>query len=534
MEVEDDATSPEVENLLASLSSASRSADDVKALESRLGNGAKIVDLLVSRIFCFCTTPTTATVDGDDALLILKYLSESQPDKYLAITASTVRRHTEMNNADFEYSSDPLIISLIHLIGASSIDVATDAHASLLNLCRCDKDHKHSASVSKRVLAAINNLWQLLMTQDKEGRRKSSSYEMRLGALMIDICLLGGPEMTLALTVIDKLLDTAFNCPEDPLLQVSALEQVQRLVIDSQNCPMSPPRAEFLLGNVTLHRGLLVHCGLDNNQQDWGQPDQFSGGQALHLVAELCHVGVSSLKKVHEETKNTFSALCAQFHKCLLSMQPIGETDRLSYIQAVSSLVGTVASSLSTSEGVNAILNYTQLLDKWLSFYTRASQPKLKAAVMSSLSQVIEPSIWYKEDSRPIDGTVLQLFHAFGQANKGDALSLIMRSTKSPFLEERIGACDVIRAMSMRGVGLRLLLLHKNETDSSFTHWLLNENETTPEGKKAKHTIVSSMLENNGTIIGGLLTANVLHELEVWRRRGPHYTTAHIMEMATE
>ena len=243
----------------------------------------------------------------------------------------------------------------------------------------------------------------------------------------------------------------------------------------------------------------------------------------------------------------------SNFQRALHNFHPHGELERLSYIHAVSSLVGScaiAASSTPTSSAeadnvTSAILNDTALLHDWLSLHSRVSQPRLKSTVLCSLSQVMEPSIWqvYSQSSnilRPSDSIALQLYQSFSHANhERDATELLLASAKSPFVEERLGAYDMIRALVMRGVGVRLLLLYNdgssNNVGGSFLEWLLNHDlECTIEGKKAKYDIVHSMLSCNVDIIGGLLPQKTLRQLEAWDRSGPSFMITVPWDMATE
>lgn len=143
-------------------------------------------------------------------------------------------------------------------------------------------------------------------------------------------------------------------------------------------------------------------------------------------------------------------------------------------------------------------------------------------------------------NARPNDDIVLQLIGAFGHANNESQFTeLILASAKSPFMEERLGAYDILRALVSRGVGIRLLLLYDDGSESgsgsSFLDWLLNQElESTIEGKKAKYQVVDSMLTENSDLIGGLLPARALRKLEEWRRKGPNFVTSIPWEMATE
>ena len=550
---------------------ASSDADAaIRALHEKLDGPSGVVRYLLPRMWM----PTVAdhgrphdsgAMWGDDALSILSLLVECRPAEYMAIAASAVRRDIERDfatDADGgKEASDALLLALSKLlVGPNSDDqvgVATDAHSSLLALCRWDRGQDHRGTIARRVLSTIDMLWSHLQQMGKREKRESSTSQIRVAALMIDTCLLGGKEMSWALSSgIDKLLHIALNHPnDDPLLQLSALDQLERLTVHHN---VNAVRADFLLGHDLLRRGLLCLVGgrgdlsKDTNDDDeWEDMDPINGGAALHLLTEICRVGVMSSASVSEGIWNKFQLLLRSFQRALHKFHPQGELERLSYIHAVSSLVGScaaVASSTSLASDVaNAILNDSTLLHEWLSLHSRVPQPKLKSTVLCSLSQVIEPSIWQDSlqlqsinTTRPSDSLVLQLYQTFSHANhERDSTELILASAKSPFVEERLGAYDILRALVMRNVGLRLLLLYDDGTGkgsgSSFLEWLLNQDlEYTVEGKKAKYEIAKSMLSCNGNVIGGLLTAKVLRQLEEWIRSGPNFVTTVQWEMATE
>ncbi|KAL7543010.1 hypothetical protein ACHAXR_012309 [Thalassiosira sp. AJA248-18] len=571
-DVEVDAT---FASLFSSLSKANAStAADIQSIHEKLEGPSGVIQFLLRRLWL--SAGDSQSLQGDNALFILSHLVESRPAEYMALTASSVRRdidrHFVASHEQSKVVSDALLTALAKLIiGRNSDDqvgIATDASASLLTLCRWDGGQNHCNSIAKRVLSIIDTLWYHLQTQGKQQQRESSTSQMRIAALMIDVSLLGGEEMSLALVhgndnnsnnnstqcIMDKLLHIALDFPnDDPLLQMSALDQLERLTVqDDAQHPVSMPRADFLLANDILRRGLLCLVGSpgdlskDANENDeWGEVDPINGGAALRLLTEICRVGVSSYVSISEATRNKFQMLLSSFQKALHNFHPQGELERLSYVYAVSSLVGSCAmvasSTTSAADVANTVLSDNTLLSEWLSLHSRVSQPKLKSTVLCSLSQVMEPTIW-KDDrfgsdtTRPNDSIVLQLYQAFSHANNDrDSTELILASAKSPFEEERLGAYNMLRALVMRGVGVRLLLLYDDGSGSGFLDWLLNQElESAIEGKKAKYQIVDSMLSANSNLLGGLLPARALRQLEEWRRSGPNFMTTVSWELATE
>mmetsp|Transcript_27306 Transcript_27306/g.56933 ORF Transcript_27306/g.56933 Transcript_27306/m.56933 type:complete len:611 (+) Transcript_27306:40-1872(+) len=582
---------------------ASDAASLVQSLQQKTNGPSGVVHFLLRRLWLPVSAADESQnvlLQGDNALSVLVHLVESRPSAYMSLAASAVRRDVEKkfslnigsnDNDDDEASkevSDALIMALAKLlIGPNSdnqVGIATDASASLLTLCRWDGERNNRCgAISERVLCTINILWYHLRAQGEQKRRESSCSQIRISALMVDVCLLGRDEMSLALSngvndhgnsggtntttcIMDKLLHIALDHPnDDPLLQVSALDQLERLTVhDNPQYPVKSERADFLLANDVLRRGLLCLVGgsgdlstdaANEDDYEWGEADPINGGAALRLLTEICRVGVASSASMSEATRHKFQLLLSSFRRALHNFDPRGELERLSYIYAVSSLVAScamVASSSSASTAavaaVNAVLSDMTLLHEWLSLHSRVSQPKLKSTVLCSLSQVMEPAMWKDEGMgtknsttrRPSDNIAIQLYQAFSQANNNrDSAELILASTKSPFVEERLGAYDILRALVSRGVCVRLLLLYDdgsgNGSGSSFLDWLLNHDlESTNEGKEAKYQVVDSMLSQNSDLLGGLLPARALRQLEEWRRKGPNFVTAIPWEMATE
>jgi hypothetical protein len=473
----------------------------------------------------------------------------------MSLAASAVRRSVEkkfdtakMDTGEQYEVCDDLLLALSKLLVAPNSDtqigIATDAHAALLSLCRWDNHAYHKILVCQNLFKHLATLWHHLQQQRK---RESSTAQMRIAALMIDVCLLGGKEMTLALSndqLMNKLLYIALDRPnEDPLLQMAAFDQIERLAIHSKDYPMTSERADFLLGNGDLHQGLLYMVGSPSDALSSDiEFDPVNGWAAVRVLTEISRLGMSSSISIAESTQQKFHSLLGSFQRALHELKPQGESERLMYIYAVSSLVASSAVS-NNEEMSKFILEDTKLLNGWLSLLSRSSQSKLKSAVLSSLSQVMEPGMWQEEEavtSRPSDYIALTLYHAFGEANnQKDPTECLLVSAKSPFVEERLGAYNVFRAMVMRGTCARLLLLHRESGvdcngTSIFLKWLLNhDNESTSEGRQAKYSIAESLLSGVNNI-DGLIPNSTIREMQLWMKRGPAHTQTLPWDMATE
>jgi len=535
------------------------SSSDASLLESKLGGLDGLVNALLPKLWL---PPSDDGSDDNIALLILVHLVETYPKKYMPLVASAIRGDVEQkfNTAGMDIDtpgneqpyvvSDALLLALAKLLVAPNSDtqtgIATDAHAALLQLCRWDNFNYHKSTTCLTLFHHLDTIWDYLLEQQKDKLRESSTAQMRIAAIMIDGCLLGGKEMSIALSenLMDKLLHIALDYPnEDPLLQMTALDQLERLTIQNKDHPITRERAEFLLGNDNLHQGLLYLVGSPYPNESSSSDIEFdpiNGWAALRLLTEISRVGISSSNSIAEVTRHQFLSLLGCFHNALNELVPRGEAERLTYIYAVSSLVASCATSKTNEEMSKLILQDTTLLNGWLSLLSRSSQPKLKSAVLSSLSQVIEPGMWREGEEeisvRPSDYTALTLYHAFGEANdQKDPTECLLLSAKSPFVEERLGALNVFRAMVTRPSCVRMLLMYRGADDSTnFVDWLLNQdNESTNEGRQAKYQIVESLLSGDNNI-EGLIPAPAFRELKLWKSRGPAHITTIPWDLATE
>ena len=566
-------TDETIEQAFVALLSADNSSSIRRLLESKLDGTTGVVRSLLDRMWLPTSTDLpsgdTSTVQGDHAVAALSHLVEKYPE-YMGPTSEFLREDVEkvfsLTSSDADVKpdiSDAILGALTKLLIAPNSDnqvrVATNVNAALLHLCKYDHYNYNKGRVAQRMFSSLHVMWRHLQLHSS---RELSSGQIRIASLIIDACLLGDDELSYSLIedggecIMDKLLHLAMDMPnDDPLLQMSALDQLERLAAE----PTQKIRAEFLLGNELLRSGLLFLVGGNGNEHEM---DPVNGAAALRLLTEICRVGVSaiqSLYKIEENILNKFQQLLKGFHTALQQFYPQGELEKLSFIHAVSSLFASCSllacsasseSSTTTSDLTNIILQDRTLLHEWLSLHTRVSQPKLKSAVLCSMAQVLEPAMWNDESgqlqlnsdddqscTKPNDIIALQLYQAFSNANGDrDATDLLLNSAKSPFIEERLGAYTLFKALVMRGATLQLLLLHNDDSGNiSFLVWLLNhDNESTTEGRVAKYQIVHTMMSRSGTLIRGLIPDKMARELEVWDKNGPHYAKSIPWEMATE
>ncbi|KAK1745098.1 26S proteasome subunit S5B [Skeletonema marinoi] len=397
----------------AALNESSASSPDASILESKLSGPDGVVTALLPKLWL----PQS---DPNNSLSILVHLVEAYPKKYMNVAASAIRR-------DIEHNFDTTKMDTT--AGRSNSDtqtgIATDAHAALLALCKWDNHEYHKSNTCQTLFQHLATLWKYLQQQQKDKLRESSTAQMRIAALMIDVCLLGGKEVALALSD-----DTGSIAAND------SLDALEVLAVENKDYSMTR--------NDELHNGLLYLIGSSSENVEF---DPINGYAALRLLTEICRVGISSSTEC--TTKNKFYSL-------LESLQGTGRS------------------------------------------------------------------------IRPSDYISLSLYHAFGEANnQKDPTECLLASAKSPFVEERLGAYNVLRAMASRGCCVRMLLLYKGEDGNSiFVEWLLNQdNEFTNEGRQAKYNIVQSLLADDNNI-EGLISTKAFREMQLWMKRGPaHITT---------
>mmetsp|Transcript_35160 Transcript_35160/g.83985 ORF Transcript_35160/g.83985 Transcript_35160/m.83985 type:complete len:525 (-) Transcript_35160:151-1725(-) len=516
-------------SLVELLSADARGRADVEALLGRVENIDdeldELVSLLVDRVF--------GDRQDDGSLSVLTYLVERNPNLYLARTSRKIRDVVRARELPFLFITDNLLLQLAKLIVGPDSDNQTsasvDARDALFRLC-AEPYRQQSIQNTKQTLGNLENLWQYLLNQkDAAARRKSSSLVIRIASFMVDLCMLGGDVFALAdeggeASVMGKLI-TLVSSKEDPLMQASALDQLGRLAA----FPMTNERASFLLGNKSLHNCLFALIEADLN-----------GEAALRVITDICGVGINAPVSLDADTRKQFTDLLRKLHLRLQNTHPYGELEQLSYINAVSSLV-TASLTPGSSSDSETIMNDSRLISGWLSLQS-LTRPRLKGVTLSSLAQAIEPSMRLSNpgddpSARPSDRMVIKLLQTFGEANDHrDPTELLIASAKAPFIEERLGSVDVIRALSMRGASLRMMLLYNGGTEGcTFVDWLMDEeNDPTREGKKAKYELISSMLECNSTIIEGVLPSAVVRELLEWKKGGPSHRRRISWEMATQ
>mmetsp|Transcript_4413 Transcript_4413/g.4988 ORF Transcript_4413/g.4988 Transcript_4413/m.4988 type:complete len:594 (+) Transcript_4413:900-2681(+) len=318
----------------------------------------------------------------------------------------------------------------------------------------------------------------------------------------------------------------------DPLAQMSALDMMQTKII-----PLSK-KNHFIdnwLDSVNINETLI--------QMVKGK-HPFCAGSALQILSSRIRkrtfaiTGTAEMNRSATMTPAIFIQLLITFSK-----QINDEVEKIAYIDSVSSF------ACQNNMHLEMILKNDDLTESWLSL--QLGQHKMKVVVMNSIAMVMDANSQKQKtyhnnnvntvvDTMDIDheeekeeeemGTVgisdemsVILYKAIGKVNdvSGDnnTTDIIMDQVKSPLIEVRLGAYELLRATASRGKGAHLMLAY-----GGFLEFLLSRNvETVKEGKELKYNIVQAVLDSE---VKGLLTDEIVSLLEKYIADGPYYVRA--------
>jgi len=374
------------------------------------------------------------------------------------------------------------------------------------------------------------------------------------------------------------LLDVVSS--DDPLLQMSILDQIERFATKGL-AKMGALRREWLTSSKVVRPLLRLAGGGDGDDDDDGQvegaggsmdddggdsamdsamPHPILGGSALRILSSICkiiptHDPITTPSSWSSSSSSSAAerVLLTGFHRALRTFARYanGEVERIALVDAISSFASVSEYALTSvleEEEEEKRMGFGEeeegvvLRERWLDIGSMP-QSKLKALVLCSIARVMDPSSLEEADSNGEDGdgrqryyvpsskTSLQLFQCFGQVNTNGNTSpeqLLLNFSKSPFVEVRLGAYELMRAfVSKVKTGATILL-----SQEGFLEFLLSgEGESVKEGKEARFAIVQAVL-NSGT--RQLLAENIVKDLERVVSEGPYYVKSVNWQLATE
>jgi len=293
---------------------------------------------------------------------------------------------------------------------------------------------------------------------------------------------------------------------DDPLLQITALDLYKKI---ADSTPYHETRCNWLLSlDSSPLESILRLAGSE------GESDPFLGGSALGVVSSVCKILQVG------GTAATNQVLLDSFQRVLSKWKEHGsELDRLSLVDAISSFTSAADSALIS------ILNDPVTTEAWL---TLGTKPKLKAAVLVSVSQVLDVRHAEADDA----GSMVRrrLFATIGKVNQSTStMDLLMSLLKSPIPEIRQGSYAVLEAMAKIGNGSSQVLIMHPEF---LPHILSRDVETSVDGVKAKYAVVEAVVAD--TTVMGLLSDGIIAKLRTFVDQGAHYMQSQSWEVATE
>jgi Proteasome non-ATPase 26S subunit len=415
----------------------------------------------------------------DIALQILVHLASANPDRYVKSASLAVRGEA----LRLETSTDNMVIpeGLLPILGeqlrSSDTQVAQNSIDTLVSLFK---------SCSGRMEDIVG----LAYTQLQDSRSKltiqrkdASVVCVRCLTTLVDVACISSASMALIEPCLVDLLDLLQD-DSDPLLQISALDLIQKL---AETEPVHRERATWLYQHASY---IVKLAGGDVDLP----PDPMLGSFALRTVATLCGLMRSHSLHDNELTQSFLSAL----HNNIRT----GAMDRMTFVVAIS------AFAASSDDALRQVLQDEEARQAWLNL--SVAQPKLKAAILLSVSGVIETTKLSREST-------MKLYTFLGHGNGPDATEVLLKLVLSPMSEVRIAAYTVFRSVAASlPTGSQVLLSH-----NGFLEMLMDrQTETSKSGREARYEVVNAVLDSP---VVSLLAEGIVKRLETYRHAGPHY-----------
>jgi hypothetical protein len=500
-----------------------------KSLEA-IASATHTTEILARHLFT-ASSPSGSrqTLGGSESLAVLTYLVATDAAKYLKPSSRSVRNVAESLGSPGPTTgavvatqaelSDETLGVIVSQLGGPDVESADNAAATLAALAK-----NLGPAVVVRCVESVSSLWETVtkkIQNNPDQKRALSTVSVRCASTVVDLVCLGDASMNAAVKAgsMDLVLGLVSD-GDDPLMQMSALDLLEKM---ATTVPMHGSRAQWLFDRKVLNP-LLEMAG------STGSPDSICGGPSLRTLSAFCKLAHT---RTPQEASSQFglaadSELLGGFHRALhcFEEQSSGENDRLAFVDAVSSW------SSASPQALTLVIHDPLLREGWLSL--NVSQPKLKSVILYSVATCIDPPSQVDSSSDtvmafnvPSNQLSMRLFDCVGSVNGRDATDVVLSAANASFAELRLGAYALLNAVAKRGMGAQVLLSH-----NSFYEFLVNrENESTKEGKEAKHAIVEAVLASDAK---PLLANNIVSTLEKIAQQGPHYVNVASHELATE
>lgn len=453
-----------------------------------------------------------ALISSEDALSVLGFLVQVDSTRYLKPASRAVKneavRLTGVTGLPISVSPALQTVMISQLSG-SDVEVSSNATEAIVACCR-----KLGNPFAESVLRAIAAAWKASWDNTVNNRAEATTICVRCASAIVEIMLLGDITMQAAVSCGASDVMTAMMDDEsDPLLAMTVLDLIEKLAV---SLPMHHERARWLFSPSIIQRVLKLAGGVADEE-----PDAILGGPALRLVAALCKLRQLDADAFGLDDEYVLNG----FHRALRHYQSSAELDRLAVVDAISSFAS------ASTEALDLVLSDPMTREAWLSL--SVAQPKLKSAILFSVSTVLEPPprVDTNGDSlqvnKPSSAAGVRLYASLGQTNNRNPTELVLSAAKSQLPEIRLGAYALLRAVAMLPTGGQLLF-----SSSDFFGFLIDqERDSTKEGREAKYAIVQAVIDSP---VKGLLADDIVRQLEKFIEQGPHYSLPRSWDVMTE
>lgn len=556
-----------------STTTANLNDNDVKILLSRLQDVATPMETMNVIAPCIFrnTTDNSPTLNSTDALQILGFLvsspidvvvtsqQEQQRPQYLLASSKVIKTElqkylipasslssvstdlmvdTESHSDDTLYISNELIHVLVHQACTGlDVEVSQNCHDAILALFQIPKILTTS-SIRSLTLEGIVTIWSNAIhsvtnkEKEKKVRSEYGTICVRCTTLIVDIILLNDTRTMEKLfleipptdpsNVGNLLCSLLTDLPDDdPLLQVSIYDVLLQLASER---PYHSIRTQWLFQDAFV-QPLLRKVGISSSLGDEiSEPDLYLGASALRILIAICSMLMDAATRNDADAVTIGDTLIRDLHMALRNFEMNGnEMDRLSYIDAISSLASTSPAAM------NMVLDDPITCEAWLRL--SVAHPKIKAAILVSIAKVLDhPNALSDGSTKNIphisNEICMKLYSSLGRVNSNgsgfgtsDTTDVLLKLVQSPIPEIRFGVYSVFESIAKYSMGGQVLMTNTNFYSNFLTQ--RDTIETTYEGRILKYNIVQALHENS--TLRQLLANDIVTQLEQYLSQGPHY-----------
>lgn len=431
-------------------------------------------------------------VTSQEALLVVGTLAQSDPAKYLLPIAksfaSRVDNLTRIPGSKLVVSPDLLHVWIHQMTETSQVAVHSHLLQALLQAIRMEGPQLAEPAINELI-----RVWRFHWDSPKH-RETASIVSVRCAAIYVDcVVALGDVVLSQAGT---KLLSAMLQHQQDPLLQLAVLDLFpQHFATNFQTNTIA-----WLTSPVFLNPILDM------------LEDPLLAGAALQ-----CASWIATLEDTDDTSISIPRQRVLQYIRDEMGVTT-SESDRLAVVHALVQL------SSSTRLLDQVILGDEVLRSCWWDM-TRLSSPKLQAAILSSISQVLS-------GLSPSDASIgirMYTYLAIDNHETGTSTTdwLGNKYSRSPMPELRIATYAVWSAIARLGTtGVTVL-----STSAGFWNPLLEgPRETTTDARVAKYDLIHTIYESSR----GFLAKSFQTKLEKLIELGPHGIPAGTFDVAIE